>query len=297
MSLRLQLLRPYLRLTEKRHLARAQDPAALRRSFETKAKLFFRTIRGTRYSEAQTGPFGGIEVTPEETRPGPLILYFHGGGYVFGSPATHRAMLARLAALTGLGAMLPRYRLAPEHPFPAAPEDALAAYCAVMDRPGGVIIGGDSAGGGLALSLLAQIIAQGLPLPLGCFAFSPLTDVTFSSNSIRDNAKSDTILPAERVGDMAQMYLAGHPADDPRASPLFASFYGAPPVWLTVGDTEILLDDSRRMTEHLMTQGVDVTCIVEHDLPHVWPIFQTLLPEARQTLAELAAWITSLSRL
>ncbi len=296
MSRRLQLLRPYLRLTERRHLLRAQDPVRLRRSFETKARLFFRAVPGSRFSKPQTDAFDGIEVTPKEARNGPLILYFHGGGYVFGSPATHKAMLARLAALTGLSAVLPRYRLAPEHPFPAAPEDALAAYRAVMDRPGGVILGGDSAGGGLALALLGQIIAQGLPLPVGCFAFSPLTDATFSGDSIRTNAASDVILPAERIGDLARMYLGDHPADDPRASPLFAGFQGAPPVWLAVGDTEILLDDSRRMAEHLMAQGVDVTCLVERDLPHVWPLFQTLLPEARQTLAELAGWITSLSR-
>ncbi|QIE46426.1 alpha/beta hydrolase [Pseudohalocynthiibacter aestuariivivens] len=301
MSRRLGILRPYLRLTEKRHLARAQDPVKLRRSFELKAKIFFRAVADTQYRDLNVGSgdvaLSGVEVTPKVQRDGPVILYFHGGGYVFGSPDTHKAMLARLSSLTGLRAVLPRYRLAPEHPFPAAPEDALSAYRAVMDHPGGVIIGGDSAGGGLVLSLLARIIALGLPLPLGCFAFSPLTDVTFSGDSIRDNARAEIILPADRVGDMAGMYLGDHPADDPIASPLFAGFLGAPPIWLAVADTEILLDDSRRMAEHLMGQGVDVTCLVERDLPHVWPLFQTILPEARQTLAELAGWITSLSRL
>ena len=301
MSRRLWALRHYLRLIEKPHLRRARDPVKLRRSFERSARLLFHPMRGTGFAQADLGPDAGrgrgVEITPAQVRGGPLILYFHGGGYVFGAPETHQAMIARLCALTGLRAVLPRYRLAPEHPFPAAPDDALAAYRAVMHHPGGVILGGDSAGGGLVLGLLGQVLAQGLPLPLGCFAFSPLTDMTFSGDSVRANARAEAVLPVERIADMSRMYLNGAAADDPRASPLRAAFRGAPPVWLAVGDTEILFDDSRRMAAHLMAEDVDVTCVIERDMPHVWPIFQTVLPEARQTLTELAAWITSLSRL
>lgn len=296
MSLARRILNPCLRLFEKRHLARVEDPGALQRSFEVKARLFFRPPRGSRFRDSE---LGGVPVhwalarDIEESR-APLILYFHGGGYVFGSPRTHRAMLARLSALTGLPSCLPAYRKAPEHAFPAAVEDALAVYRHVADRPGGVLLGGDSAGGGLALALLGEILRLNLSVPLGVFAFSPLADLTFSGASIAANAASDVILPAERAQEIADMYLQGTDARDPRASPLYASFEGAPPVWLTVGDTEILLDDTRRMARKLEAQGAAVTEIVEHDLPHVWPIFQGILPEASETLKTLGDWISSL---
>lgn len=299
MSLRARLLCGWLRQTEKRIIARAEEPAQLRRHMERNARLFFHPPRGTMFAQMTLAgsELTATRITPQDASGGPLILYFHGGGYIFGGPATHGAMVAHLAARTRLTAILPRYRLAPEHPFPAAFEDALAAYRAVMDHPRGVILGGDSAGGGLALGLLAQIGALGLPQPLGTFCFSPLTDMTFSGPSFTANAKADPLLPAHRARDMAQMYLQGGDASDPRASPLNADFTAAGPVWLTAADTEILLDDTRRMADRLVAQGVDVTCIIERGLPHVWPLMHALLPEARRTLDGLAGWITSLSRL
>ncbi|WP_300548663.1 alpha/beta hydrolase [Roseovarius sp.] len=297
MSLRRAVLNLQLRLMEKPHLARARDPAKLRRSFERKAWCLFRSPRGSRFERETLGDVPVLWASgPWAMRDaGPVILYFHGGGYVFGSARTHKAMLARLSSLCGLPACLPDYRLAPEHAFPAAIEDALDAYRALADHPGGVVLGGDSAGGGLALALLAEIARLGLRPPLGTFAFSPLTDMTFSGPSIKANARADVLLPVTRIGDMAQMYLQGGDPADPRATPLGADFKGAPPVWLAVGDTEILLDDTRRMAARLEAQGVATECRIEHDLPHVWPLFQGLLPEAQDTLYQVALWITSLS--
>lgn len=298
MSLARGILNAWLRLTEKPALARATRPAALRRSFEFKARLFFRAPRGTTYAR---DALAGVAVQWVTARgvargDGPLLLYLHGGGYVFGSSTTHRAMLGRLSSLCGLPACLPDYRLAPEHPFPAALEDALAVYGVVAEHPGGVILGGDSAGGGLALALLGEVLRQDLPPPLALFALSPLTDLTLSGESLRRNARADPMLPASRAGETAQMYLDSAHPDDPRASPLFAGFRGAPPVWLAVSDTEILLDDTRRMAEVLRAGGVDVTETVTHDLPHVWPFFQGWLPEANRTLRELGGWISRMSR-
>src|SRR6056297_2837098 len=182
-SLRRHILNLSLRLLEKRHLARADDPAKLRAMFERKARFWFRPPRGSHFSGetidgVQVCWALGKEVPARATAP--VILYLHGGGYVFGSSRTHRAMLARLSGLSGLAACLPDYRLAPEHAFPAALEDALSVYIELSQKNRGVVIGGDSAGGGLALSLMAEIAKHGLKKPMGCFAFSPLADVGFT---------------------------------------------------------------------------------------------------------------------
>jgi len=299
MSLRKHLINLHLRLFEKPHLARTKDPDKLRKSFDFKAKWFFHPPRGSRFENSILS-HGGANIPAlwacaPEAQEGPVILYFHGGGYVFGSPKAYGALLAQLSAKTGLPACLPDYRLAPEHPFPAAFDDALTSYLALSDHPGGIVIGGDSAGGGLALALLAEIIARDMPKPKGTFAFSPLTDMMFSSDSFADNARSDVVLPAQCADEMAAMYLRGAPPRDPRVSPVYADFKGAPPVWLAVGDTEILLDDSCNIAAVMQAQGVNTALTKAHNLPHVWPLFHGYLPESHQTLNALAQWITALS--
>lgn len=294
MSLARGALNRWLRAVEKPRLARVRDVAELRRGFEAKARLFFHPPISTRCRATTTGGRGALWV--DEARAGPLVLHFHGGAYVMGSSSTHRALAGWLSREAGCPVCLPDYRLAPEDPFPAAIEDALAVYRAVADHPGGVILGGDSAGGGLALALLAEILRHGLTQPAGLYALSPLTDLTWSGDSFARNAHRDVMLPAERAVENAEIYLQGRPADDPRASPLFADFTGAPPVWLTASDSEILLDDTTRLAAVLRQRGVPVTERIEADLPHVWPMFHNTLPEARQTLRVLARWIRSLSR-
>ncbi|MEM7732378.1 MAG: alpha/beta hydrolase [Pseudomonadota bacterium] len=284
-------LNTYLRWSEKRHLALAADIDALRRSFAVRARLFFHAPFGSRYV---LDDLGGIRVQWAMAKgisraTGPAILYFHGGGYVFGSTNTHRAMAAALSKRTSLPVCLVEYRLAPDHPFPAAVEDAIAAYSAIRFRP--VILGGDSAGGGLAFALLAEILRCDMPRPLATFAFSPFTDLTFSGASMVENAKKEVMLPVSRIGEISQAYLNGAAADDPRASPLFADFTGAPPVWLTVGTTEILRDDTLRLADRMEAQGVDTTVLLETNVPHVWPMFHNILPEARGTLTKLADWL------
>lgn len=294
MSLMRPVLNCWLRRTEKPLLAREDDPMVLRRSFEQKARLFFRAPLGTRLRRERLDDVPVLWVN--KTDKAPLVLYLHGGAFVMGSPDTHRAMMGYLSKAADLPVCLPGYRLAPEHPFPAAAEDVLTCYRAVMDHPGGVVLGGDSAGGALALALLADILRLGLPQPLGTFAFSPLTDMGFSGKSVRDNAEADVMLPVSRARDTAMLYLPDHDPHDPRVSPLYAEFAGAGPVWMTAGDTEFLLDDTRRMADRLRAQGVTVTEVITHDLPHVWPMFHNVLPEGRATLRQVALWINSLSR-
>lgn len=298
MSLLRPILNTYLRLVEKPRLARTKEPRQLRRNFERQARLFFHAPRGTQQQwqglEAAGRRIDVLEVAPSALTSQAVILYIHGGGFVFGSPRTHAAMLGKLCHLTGMRAVLPKYRLAPESRFPAAARDVRTAWDGLIASgvdPAQVVVGGDSAGGALALGLLAELGGEGAAQPAGVFCFSPLTDLTFSGESFHQNAQSEAILVTSRADETGQMYLGDHAADDPAVSPLFADFTGAAPVWLTVGSTEILRDDSRRMAAELQAQGVDVTFTETHDLPHVWPIFHNTLPEARASLREVAGWI------
>jgi len=233
-----------------------------------------------------------------------VILYFHGGAYVLGSPRTHRAMAAELAARSGCRVFLPRYRLAPENPFPAAFEDALGVWEALLARgypAGRIVLGGDSAGGGLALALLGHLCRAGTP-PAGAFAFSPWTDLTLSGASVIGNARRDRVLPAGRLAEARGMVLGfdgglgpapvvapqtPDAALDPRLSPLFAAFPDPPPVLIHAAESEILRDDTLRMSGPLPGARLRLA----GDLPHVWPILHGFLPEARATLDETATFI------
>lgn len=295
MSLIRPVLNAYLRGFEKRRLARTADIDKIRRDFERSARWFFRAPRGTeRHQLVLDGCCDCLEVRPA-TRQGDLVIfYIHGGGFVFGSPETHAPMLAELARRVGARVVLPRYRLAPENPCPAAIDDVEQAYLALIASgvdPAHVFIGGDSAGGTLMFNLLGQIIAKGWPLPRGAFGLSPFADFAHEGASFVANARREAVLPAARADELVQMYLDGSDSTDPRVNPLRAQYRGGPPVWLCVGDTEILRDDARRMRDLMQDQAVQVTFLEEHDLPHVWPIFHNILPEARRTLDSLAAWI------
>ncbi len=226
-------------------------------------------------------------------RPGKCLLYFHGGGYIAGSPVTHRAMLARLSRLTRIEVVAPSYRLAPEHPFPAAFDDGCAAYDALLAKgylPQDIILGGDSAGGSLALAVLAKTSTDGQP-PRALFALSPLTDMSFSGASFHENAQADPVLPASRADLLADWVLNGADPADPRISPLFARFQSPPPVQFD--GTELLRDDALRMVEVLRAAGGEVTCDIWQGCPHVWPLLDGLVPEARQALTRVASFVNA----
>ena len=292
MSVRLTLANFLLRHGERRALARIQEPAKIRRRMELQTKLFFRPKRGTLITREALA-LGENSVSALKIGKGDqgTLLYFHGGAYIFGSPNTHNRLVAKLAKDSALSAYSVAYRLAPEHPFPAAIDDALIAYQALLGRGvSNIILAGDSAGGGLALALLHAILAKKLPPPKAVIAFSPLTDQTLQSASIEENAKSEVMLPAERMAEVRDMYLTdGY--KNPLASPLFGDFHGAPPVFLSVGTKEILRDDALAMAAKLRRQGVPVTLEIVENAPHVWPFFHGLLPEADATLQKVRAFI------
>jgi acetyl esterase/lipase len=297
MSLRLGLLNAQMRFFERPLLARARNPETLRRTMERKARIWLHGPRGAGWRQQTERGLDLFWVAAPGVSGDRVILYFHGGAYVVGSPHTHRALVAHLSRYSGHMGCLPAYRLAPENPFPAAIEDARLAYAILREagyRPQQIVLGGDSAGGGLALALLGQLIAEGEDLPAGLFAFSPLTDLSFTAPSIRGNADKDVLLPADRAFVCAEYYLAGQDARDPRASPLFADMRGAPPVYLTVSAREILLDDTLRLVERLKADGVPVTLEMHQQAPHAWPVFHGLIPEAGETARRTSEWINSL---
>lgn len=293
MSIRLTLTNFLLRNIERRALARIKEPAKIRRRMELQARLFFRPKRGTPISrEALAHGQSSVSALKIGNGTQGALLYLHGGAYIFGSANTHRRFAAKLAEDNALTAYSVDYRLAPEHPFPAAIDDCLTAYQALLGRGiKSITIAGDSAGGGLALALLHIILAKGLPAPRAVVAFSPLTDQTMQSQSVKDNAKSEAMLPAERMEEIRDMYLT-EGFKNPLASPLFGDFHTSSPVFLSVGTTEILRDDTLAMAAKLRAQGVPVTVEILENAPHVWPFFHGRLPEADATLEKAQKFLS-----
>ncbi|KEO52944.1 alpha/beta hydrolase fold domain-containing protein [Thioclava pacifica] len=290
MSIRLTYLNAWLRIAAKPMVRRFRDPVATRREMERMASWVVREPKGLCLLQTRLGERPALSLRVGPTAQGAVILYFHGGGYVAGSPWMYRGLAARLAQLSGLEVVAPDYRLAPEAPFPAALEDAEAGFDALIAagyEPGCIVLAGDSAGGGLALSLLGRLCGQGRA-PAGVIAFSPWTDLTCSGASLRTNAKRDALLPVERIGDTVDLVLQGHPASDPEASPLFATFPNAPPVLIQHSMTEILADDALRMADRLRAFDAEVTVQSWPDAPHVWQFFDGRVPEARAALEDAA---------
>lgn len=221
------------------------------------------------------------------TRPDQVILYLHGGGFIFETPGLHAGMLARFCRDTGARGLMLNYRLAPEFPYPAATEDCLAAYRHLLDigyAANKIVIAGDSAGGNLTLVTLLRIREAGLPLPAGAIALSPLTDATGASHSFLRNQKHDPMFTANTYKLVMDNYLPEVARrSEPWASPLFGNLDGLPPIHLVVGSSEIMLDESVRFACKCPSATLDVW----HDMPHVFPAI-SFLPEAEQALVRLA---------
>jgi monoterpene epsilon-lactone hydrolase len=223
-----------------------------------------------------------------------VILFFHGGAYHMGSPASLRSLLSQLSAAAGARVLSAGYRLAPEHPFPAAVDDALTVYrwlIASGTDAGQVVISGNSSGGGLALAALVALRDAGDPLPGAAVVMSPWTDLDLAGESLRTRAAADVMLTPEGAREAADWYLADQNPRHPYASPLYADLRGLPPLLIQVGDAEILRDDSTRFAAAARAAGVNVTLEVWDEMPHVWHAFAGLLPEADQAVERIGGWL------
>jgi monoterpene epsilon-lactone hydrolase len=222
-----------------------------------------------------------------------VILYLHGGAYALGSINTHRAFIARLSHATGMRALALDYRLAPEHPYPAALEDALTAYRWLLTQgisPAQIIIAGDSAGGGLTLATMVALRDAGLPLPAGGICISPWTDMANTGESIQKNAHLDPVLRPDYLGKYAQLYTGTQPATDPLISPVYADLTSLPPLLIQVGTDEIILDDSIRFAERAKEAGVDVTLEIYDGMFHVFQM-AWILPEAKKAMDSIVFFV------
>jgi epsilon-lactone hydrolase len=221
------------------------------------------------------------------------ILYFHGGGYYFCSPQSHRPLVFELAARAGARTFSLDYRLAPEHPFPAALDDALAAYrrlCADGTPADSIVLAGDSAGGGLALATLVALRDAGDPLPACALLFSPWTDLAATGGTLVTNDGVDPMFCGVAIGRAARFYAGDTSPSHPYMSPVYADLTGLPPLFIQAGSTEVLLDDARRVAENARAARVAVDFEVWPKMPHVWQLFAPFVPEARQALERAAVF-------
>jgi acetyl esterase/lipase len=244
-------------------------------------------------------PVDGVGV-PAEWIEGPrsdresVLLYLHGGGYAIGSIATHRGLAARIAQAAGIRALIIGYRLAPEHPFPAAVDDATAAYRFLLDQgiaPERIAIGGDSAGGGLTFATLVALRDAGTPLPAAAVALSPWVDLEGTGESMTTKAAADPLADPRGLRRMAGLYLNGVDPKTPTASPLHADLSRLPPIYVQVGTAETLLDDAVRIAERARRAGVAVELEPFEDLIHVFQALAPFVPEALEAIEKLGAFL------
>jgi acetyl esterase/lipase len=233
-------------------------------------------------------------VSAPDADPGRAILYLHGGGYVIGSINTHRSLAARLSRAAKARVLVIDYRLAPEHPHPAAVDDSVAAYRWMLAqglKPSRIAVAGDSAGGGLTAATLVAIRDAKLPLPAAAALLSPWVDMEAIGESMTTNDSVDPIVHKEGLLDMAKAYLGGQNPRTPLAAPLYADLAGLPPLLIQVGTSETLLDDASRLAERAKKAGVNVTYEPWQKMIHVWHLFASMLDEGQQAIDKVGAFV------
>jgi acetyl esterase/lipase len=288
------LLNGVLRWTLKRHGDKPLNLAQIRARTNRPLRRSLMVPKGFRVDELHAEEGLSFDVADRAGRaadsPATVVLYLHGGGYFFGSPKTHRQIIIAMAKVFGGPCYGLDYRLAPEHPFPAAVEDAYKAYHWLAKRhpEAQIILAGDSAGGGLAIVTAMHARDGGLRSPAAIVGFSPWTDLAVTGPSVVSNARRCAMFTPKGLRQGASIYLGGADPRDPRASPLYGDLSRLPPMLLFASRDELLLDDTMRLAERARAAGVEVELVLRDRLPHVWPVFLRLLPEGREALQNVA---------
>jgi len=292
-SLRAEVLRVALRLFKRRQGRRVQPTATVRRRLKRIESFVPRPPVGTQTTVIDGSGVNTVHVAVRQARSDRCVLYFHGGAYALGTAALLRDFTWRIGAAARACVLYFDYRLAPEHPFPAALEDAVAVYRWLAGRldPSRIAFLGDSAGGGLALATLYKLREEGFALPAAAVAVSPWTDLALTGPSLELNAAADPMLNVAMLPALANGYLGGVDPRNPYASPLYGDASGLPPTLIHVGSDEILRDDAVRMADKLRAAGCHVEIEIWPRMPHAWHHFARVLPEGRDAIARIGAFL------
>jgi len=288
---------PQLQTVSQKAKTLLENPPAdlkdLRKKFEDFSAEFF-VSKDAKSTSVNAGGVPAEWITTPGAAEDRVILYLHGGGYVIGSINTHRELMIRFSKAASARVLGLNYRLAPEHPFPAPVEDAVAGYRWLLSqgvKPNRVTVAGDSAGGGLTVATLVAIRDAKLPMPAAGVCLSPWVDMEGIGESMTTRAKVDPMVQKQGLLGMAGLYLGGKDPRTPLAAPLYADLKGLPPLLIQVGDAETLLDDATRITERAKAAGVSVKLEVWPEMIHVWQLFASALPEGQQAIEGVGKFV------
>ena len=292
--MRARVMRAAMRILVKGSIRANPSVEAVRRNLALVTPLVARPPRGTETAAIMAGSVPADRIATPAARDDRYVLYLHGGSYVAGRPALYRDLTWRIATLCRARVLCIDYRLAPEHPFPAALDDAVAAYRWLLAEgadPRHIALMGDSAGGGLVLAALLRLRDEGVALPAAAVAVSPWTDLALTGESFRLNAKPDPLVPVELAPRAVDLYLAGADPRHPYASPLYGDPTGLPPTLIQVGGDDVLRDDAVRMADNMRAAGCQVEIEVWPHMWHVWHALVRVMPEARAAVARIGTFM------
>lgn len=284
----------HLRYGTKPLMAVLRDHGHIRAIADLYARTMFRVSPEMRFAPGDLGGVPCLWCDTGNPASGQAMLYLHGGGYTIGGYTSHKGMVAEIAGRSGLRAALLNYRRAPEHPYPAAIDDAETAYRALLDQgmgAGDIVLGGDSAGGGMVFALLLRLHRLGLPYPRACFAISPWADLGMAGASYSDNRRSEVMLPPAWLARTSAAYLAGQDPANPDISPVHGAFHAPPDTLIVYGTDEALASDSPALADRLRAGGGQVDLIAEQGLPHVWTFYHGKFAPADRSIGQIAAFV------
>lgn len=294
-SIQILTVKTFIRLVRDMLLVHKTESNTIRVAFERISNI----TKFPRFVKKEIVKYAGLDAAwfiPDGYEKSKTILYLPGGGYVVGSYHTHRSLIARIARASRYKVVAVNYRKAPENPYPAAIEDAVAVYRQMLaDGCENIIIMGDSAGGGLTLALLQKIRELQLTPAAGSVLLSPWTDLTASGDSIKTKKNADPLITPYLLEIFTKRYVADADPKNPLISPLFADFLDFPPTLIQVGTNEVLLDDSTRLAQKMHKQGVKVQLEIYNNMMHVWQYLAGIVPEANKAIDEIGEFIRNLS--